>query len=100
MLGCARIIATSSSAICDGPSSPIETPAWLPAILMLLLLIAAMRMKSLARDRNDAIVVGAEPGNRRAERFTRGHLVAEGVRGRSERRRCLHRGTRNRTRPR
>ena len=42
----ARIIARSSSAICDGPSSPIETPAWEPAILMFNRLIAAIRMKS------------------------------------------------------
>ena len=33
MFGCARIIARSSSAICDGPSSPIDTPACDPAIL-------------------------------------------------------------------
>ena len=46
MFGWARIIARSSSAICDGPSSPIDTPACDPAILMFRLLIAAMRMKS------------------------------------------------------
>ena len=57
-LGSARIIARSSSAICDGPSSPIETPAWLPASLMFRLLIAAMRMKSYARVRKQAKVDG------------------------------------------
>jgi hypothetical protein len=46
MFGSARIIARSSSAICDGPSSPIETPACDPAILIGTPLIAAMRMKS------------------------------------------------------
>ena len=56
--GCARHIARSSSAICDGPSSPIDTPACEPAILMLTLLIAAMRMKSAARVRKQANVDG------------------------------------------
>ena len=58
MLGCARIIARSSSAICDGPSSPIDTPACEPAIFMFRSLIAAMRMKSPARVRNAANVDG------------------------------------------
>ena len=58
MFGSARIMARSSSAICDGPSSPIETPACEPAILTLLLPIAAMRMKSYARVRNAANVEG------------------------------------------
>ena len=46
MFGCARIIARSSSAICDGPSSPIDTPACEPASFTFSRLIAAMRMKS------------------------------------------------------
>ena len=58
MFGSARIIARSSSAICDGPSSPIDTPACEPAILMLRLPIAAIRMKSYARVRNAANVDG------------------------------------------
>ena len=48
----------SSSAICDGPSSPIDTPACEPASFTLTLLIAAMRMKSAARVRNAANVDG------------------------------------------
>ena len=56
--GCAVVIAKSSSAICDGPSSPIDTPACEPASLMLTPLIAAMRMKSAARVRNAANVDG------------------------------------------
>jgi hypothetical protein len=48
----ARIDAMSSSAICDGPSSPIDTPACEPASLMSARLIAAMRMKSYAREKN------------------------------------------------
>ena len=42
----------SSSAICDGPSSPIETPACEPAKRMLAREIAAIRMKSYAREKN------------------------------------------------
>ncbi len=42
----ARIMARSSSAICDGPSSPIETPAWDPTRLIVARLTAAIRMKS------------------------------------------------------
>src|ERR1700674_4075061 len=49
MFGSARHMARSSSAIWEGPSSPIDTPACEPAILMPTLLIAAMRMKSYAR---------------------------------------------------
>ena len=58
MFGSALIIARSSSAICDAPSSPIDTPACEPAILTLRPLIAAMRMKSAARERNAAKVEG------------------------------------------
>ena len=42
----ARNDAKSSSAICDGPSSPIETPACEPESRMLAREIAAMRTKS------------------------------------------------------
>ena len=42
----ARIMARSSSAIWDGPSSPIDTPACEPVSLMFALETAAMRMKS------------------------------------------------------
>ena len=49
MFGCADISARSSSAICDGPSSPIDTPACDPAIFTLRSLIASMRTKSPAR---------------------------------------------------
>ena len=42
----ARNVARSSSAICDGPSSPIETPACEPESRMLAREIAAMRTKS------------------------------------------------------
>ena len=42
----ARSIARSSSAICDGPSSPIDTPACEPTRRMLAAVIAAIRMKS------------------------------------------------------
>ena len=42
----ARIMARSSSAICDGPSSPIETPACEPARRIVALEIAAMRIWS------------------------------------------------------
>ena len=45
--GTPRIIARSSSAICDGPSSPIDTPACEPASLTLSIEIPAMRTKSL-----------------------------------------------------
>jgi hypothetical protein len=51
-------MARSSRAICDGPSSPIEIPAWEPASLTLTLLIADMRMKSAARVRKHANVEG------------------------------------------
>ena len=46
----------SSSAICEGPSSPIETPACEPHRHIVARLIAAMRMKSYARVRNAANV--------------------------------------------
>ena len=52
----ARSDAMSSSAICDGPSSPIETPAWEPESENVARLIAAMRTKSYARERNAAKV--------------------------------------------
>src|SRR6266545_7982717 len=52
----ARIEAMSSSAICDGPSSPIETPACEPASLRFARLIADMRMKSYAREKKAANV--------------------------------------------
>ena len=42
----ARSDAMSSSAICDGPSSPIEMPACEPERQSVARLIAAMRMKS------------------------------------------------------
>ncbi len=42
----ARNDAMSSSAICDGPSSPIETPACEPLRRMFAREIAAMRTKS------------------------------------------------------
>ena len=42
----------SSTAICDGPSSPIETPACDPHRRRFARLIAPMRTKSAARDRN------------------------------------------------
>ena len=51
MLPCtARKQARSSSAICDGPSSPIETPACEPESLMFAREMAAMRTKSYERD--------------------------------------------------
>ena len=56
--GSVRHIARSSSAICEGPSSPIDTPACEPASLTLTLLIAAIRMKSAARVRKHAKVEG------------------------------------------
>ena len=52
----ARSDAMSSSAICDGPSSPIETPACEPASRRSTRLIAAMRTKSYAREKNAAKV--------------------------------------------
>ena len=52
----ARNDAMSSSAICDGPSSPIETPACEPERRRFAREIAAMRMKSYARERNAAKV--------------------------------------------
>ena len=56
MFGWARIIARSSSAICEGPSSPMETPAWEPQSRTSARLIAAIRTKSYARVRNAANV--------------------------------------------
>jgi hypothetical protein len=52
----ARNDAMSSSAICDGPSSPIEMPAWEPARRMSARETAAMRRKSYAREKNAANV--------------------------------------------
>ena len=52
----ARIDAMSSSAICDGPSSPIDTPACEPESRMSAREIAAMRTKSYAREKNAANV--------------------------------------------
>jgi len=51
-----RSAAMSSSAICDGPSSPIETPACEPDSRKFAREIAAIRMKSYARVRNAANV--------------------------------------------
>ena len=48
--------ARSSSAICEGPSSPMLTPACEPARTMLARLTAAMRTKSYARLRKAAKV--------------------------------------------
>ena len=48
----ARMLARSSSAICDGPSSPIETPACEPQSRRSARPIAPIRMKSLARVKN------------------------------------------------
>ncbi len=45
----ARNSARSSSAICDGPSSPIETPACEPQSAIVAREIAAMRTKSYER---------------------------------------------------
>ena len=42
----ARKIARSSSAICEGPSSPIATPACEPTRQIFARLIAAIRTKS------------------------------------------------------
>ena len=52
----ARKAARSSSAIWDGPSSPIETPACEPTSFRFARLIAAIRTKSYARVRNAANV--------------------------------------------
>ena len=46
----------SSRPICDGPSSPIDTPACEPQSDIVARLTAAMRTKSYARDRNAAKV--------------------------------------------
>ena len=51
-----RIIDRSSSAICEGPSSPIETPACEPTRRIFAREIAAIRMKSYAREKNAAKV--------------------------------------------
>jgi hypothetical protein len=53
----------SSNAICDGPSSPIETPACDPLSTSLAREIAAMRTKSYARERKAANVdtYGVQP---------------------------------------
>ena len=48
----ARREAMSSSAIWDGPSSPMDTPAWDPLRTSFAREIAPMRTKSYARDRN------------------------------------------------
>ena len=48
----ARNSARSSTAICDGPSSPIETPACVPHRRRSALLIAPIRIWSAARARN------------------------------------------------
>ena len=56
--GTPRAIARSSSAIWDGPSSPIDTPACEPASLTPSDEMPAMRMKSLARSRKHANVDG------------------------------------------
>jgi hypothetical protein len=53
-----RIDARSSRPICDGPSSPIDTPACEPTNLTFRLLIAAIRMKSAPRVRKHAKVDG------------------------------------------
>ena len=52
----ARSMARSSSAICDGPSAPISTPACEPTRQMLAWEMAAMRMKSYARVKKAAKV--------------------------------------------
>src|SRR5688572_22376061 len=46
----------SSKPICEGPSSPMLTPTWVPTSLILDWLIAAMRMKSYARVKKAANV--------------------------------------------
>ena len=68
--------------------------------ILLLELLAECRVLDVRIERHDAIVVGAEPGDRGAERFARRDLVAERVRRRPERRRRLRRRTRHRARPR
>src|SRR6185503_9514294 len=57
-LGIAHMAARSSRAIWDGPSSPIETPAWDPANLTFSPEIPVIRAKSLARERKQANVEG------------------------------------------
>ena len=52
VFGIARNIARSSSAICDGPSSPMETPQWDPTHLMLAIEMAPIRRWSIARPKN------------------------------------------------
>ena len=65
----ARIIAMSSSAICEGPSSPMDTPACEPHRHIVARLIAAMRTKSYARRE--------EGGERRGERPPAARLEAD-----------------------
>src|SRR5690348_18481464 len=48
MFGCARIIARSSRPICDGPSSPIDTPTCDPANFTFRLLSAVIRMTAVS----------------------------------------------------
>ena len=48
------MLAMSSSAICDGPSSPIDTPACDPESRRFARETAPMRMKSYAREKNAA----------------------------------------------
>ena len=48
----ARIVARSSSAICDGPSSPIDTPACEPQSRRSARPMAPIRTKSVARVKN------------------------------------------------
>lgn len=50
-------MAKSSSAICDGPSSPIETPTCEPAHFMLANETAPIRSWSVARVKNAAKVL-------------------------------------------
>ena len=52
----ARKAARSSRPICEGPSSPIETPACEPESAIVARLTAAIRTKSYARVRNAANV--------------------------------------------
>ena len=54
--GTARIIERSSSAICDGPSSPIEMPACEPVSFTLTAEMPAILMKSAALVRKHANV--------------------------------------------
>src|SRR5207249_7136553 len=67
----ARIAARSSSAICDGPSSPISTPACEPQRRMLASEIAAIRMKSYARERKAAKV---DAKDRKSTRLNSSHV--------------------------